>query len=220
MKNLLKIIILILWIPLYGQSTSVISDTITVSDFKLRYISTDIFEVIYSEKYEQPTWLSYKVQCPLGNESRRGLNFYQVDSISTSNNEDYSDNVWDKGHLAPASAFNCDRKTLKKTFTYLNCVLQHEGLNRGPWKELERFEVGLSKIYDEVFVEIKVCFEGELIIVPGGATVPSGFIRTIKFDNKEIKYYFPNTDVSGKDWGLFRITDEQELILNKNKTYK
>jgi DNA/RNA endonuclease G (NUC1) len=220
MKNILKLLILILWLPLCGQSSSVGNDTNRESNFKLRHISTDIFEVIYSEKYEQPTWLRYKVQCPLGNASRRGLDFYQVDSVRTSDNYDYSGNVWDKGHLAPASAFNCDRETLKKTFTYLNCVLQHEGLNRGPWKELERFEVGLSKIYDEVFVEIKVCFEGELIIVPGGATVPSGFIRTIKFDNKEIKYYFPNIDVSGKDWGLFRITNEQELTLNKHNTDK
>ena len=53
-------------------------------------------------------------------------------------NDDYVNNVWDKGHLAPAAAFNCDRETIKKTFSYLNCALQHEGLNRGPWKELER----------------------------------------------------------------------------------
>jgi DNA/RNA endonuclease G (NUC1) len=115
--------------------------------------------------------------------------------------------VWDKGHLAPASAFNCDRETLKKTFTYLNCVLQHEGLNRGPWKELERFEVGLSKIFESVVVEVKVCFEGELVVVSGGATIPSGFKKTIKFDNKEIIFYFPNNDVSGKDWGHFIITN-------------
>jgi len=170
-------------------------------------VKTDIFEVTYSEELEQPLWIKYKVKCPLGEESRYGLDFRVVDSIQTSDNSDYVDNVWDKGHLAPASAFNCDRETLKKTFTYLNCVLQHEGLNRGPWKELERFEVGLAKVFEDVVVEITVCFDGDLQKVIGGATIPSGFKKKIKFDNNEIMFYFPNTNVSGQDWGHFKIIE-------------
>ena len=197
MKILFKLFLIILTLPLHSQTLTIENDT----------IKTDIFDVIYSEELEQPLWITYKVLCPMGTQSRSGLNFYTNDSIYTSNNEDYKDNIWDKGHLAPASAFNCDRETLKKTFTYLNCVLQHEGLNRGPWKELERFEVGLSKIFESVIVEIKVCFEGELGVVSGGATIPSGFKKTIKFDNKEIIFYFPNVDVSGKDWGHFKIEE-------------
>ena len=195
MKILFKLFLIILTLPLHSQTLTIENDT----------IKTDIFDVIYSEELEQPLWITYKVLCPMGTQSRSGLNFYTNDSIHTSNNEDYKDNIWDKGHLAPASAFNCDRETLKKTFTYLNCVLQHEGLNRGPWKELERFEVGLSKIFESVIVEIKVCFEGELGVVSGGATIPSGFKKTIKFDNKEIMFYFPNIDVSGEDWGHFKV---------------
>ena len=159
MKIFLNVLLTIISLSMYGQNSVIDNDT----------IHTDLFDVVYSEKLEQPLWITYKVLCPMGTQSRSGLNFYTNDSIHTSNNEDYKDNIWDKGHLAPASAFNCDRETLKKTFTYLNCVLQHEGLNRGPWKELERFEVGLSKIFESVIVEIKVCFEGELGVVSGGA---------------------------------------------------
>ena len=198
MRLLFNLVFFISYVTVYGQSSVVINDT----------IKTDIFNVIYSQEYEQPLWLSYKVLCPMGEASRNGLDFYTIDTIKTSDNYDYIGNVWDKGHLAPAAAFNCDRETLKKTFTYLNCALQHEGLNRGPWKELERFEVGLSKIFDDVIVEIEVCFDGELEVVPGGATVPSGFIKTIKFDNTEIMFYFPNTDVAGKDWGSFIKTNK------------
>ena len=78
-------------------------------------------------------------------------------------------------------------------------------MNRGPWRELEEFERGLSKVYDNVWVEIIVKFEGELEKVLGGATIPSGFLKTIKFDNKEIMFYFPNIDVSGEDWGHFKV---------------
>jgi len=195
MKILFKLFLIILTLPLHSQTLTIENDT----------IKTDIFDVVYSEELEQPLWISYKVLCPMGTQSRSGLNFYTNDSIQTSNNQDYKDNVWDRGHLAPAAAFNCDRETLKKTFTYLNCVLQHEGLNRGPWRELEEFERGLSKVYDDVWVEIIVKFEGELEKVLGGATIPSGFLKTIKFDNKEIMFYFPNIDVSGQDWGHFKV---------------
>lgn len=197
MKIFLNILLVIISLSAYSQNSVIDNDT----------IHTDLFDVVYSEKLEQPLWIRYKVLCPLGEASRNGLDFRIVKNIKTSNDDDYINNVWDKGHLAPASAFNCDRETLKKTFTYLNCVLQHEGLNRGPWKELERFEVGLSKIFESVVVEVKVCFEGELVVVSGGATIPSGFKKTIKFDNKEIIFYFPNNDVSGKDWGHFIITN-------------
>ncbi len=195
MKILFKLFLIILTLPLHSQTLTIENDT----------IKTDIFDVVYSEELEQPLWISYKVLCPMGTQSRSGLNFYTNDSIQTSNNQDYKDNVWDRGHLAPAAAFNCDRETLKKTFTYLNCVLQHEGLNRGPWRELEEFERGLSKVYDNVWVEIIVKFEGEHEKVLGGATIPSGFLKTIKFDNKEIMFYFPNIDVSGEDWGHFKV---------------
>jgi len=167
-------------------------------------IKTDIFEVVYSEDLEQPLWLRYKVQCPMGKQSRSGIDFYTVDGVHTSDVNDYRNNVWDRGHLAPAAAFNCDRETLKKTFSYLNCVLQHEGLNRGPWKELEEFERGLAKIFDDVWVIIEVHFEEDRKKVPGGATIPSGFTKTIMFDNKEFIFTFPNEDVAGQDWGDFK----------------
>lgn len=173
----------------------------------VRTIKTDIFEVKYDEVLEQPLWLTYKVQCPMGNQSRSGLDFFTVDSVHTSDVNDYKDNEWDRGHLAPAAAFNCDKETLKKTFSYLNCALQHEGLNRGPWKELEEFERGLAKIFDSVVVEIEVCFDEEPLKVAGGASIPSGFKKTIKFDNKEFSFYFPNIDVSGEDWGHFKKID-------------
>jgi len=175
---------------------------------QIREVKTDIFKVVYDEGLEQPILLSYRVQCPLGDASRSGLDFHKEEGIHTSDNEDYKDNVWDKGHLAPAAAFNCDREMVKATFSYLNCALQHEGLNRGPWKELERFERDLAKLYT-VDVTIEVMFVGEVQRVPGGAAIPSGFQKTIYFDGKEYTFYFPNQDVAGQDWFNF-ITAQEE----------
>ena len=173
---------------------------------QVKTIVTDIFTVEYSEHLQQPLKVEYTVKCPNGSAQRRGLDFYKEENISTSDNEDYKNNEWDRGHLAPAAAFNCDRETLRKTFTYLNCALQHEGLNRGPWKELERFERDLAKIF-KVRVVIEVIFTPEPYRVPNGAAIPIGFSKTIFFDDKQYKFYFPNTDVAGQDWFDFSVAE-------------
>ena len=174
---------------------------------ELKTIKTEIFEVEYSEELEQPIKLTYIVQCPMGDASRSGLDFRKIEGYHTSDNEDYKDNVWDKGHLAPAAAFNCDREMVKATFSYLNCALQHEGLNRGPWKELERFERDLAKIYPEVSVLIIVNFDETPERVPGGAAIPTSFTKEITFGERTIKFLFPNQDVAGEDWFNFSIAE-------------
>jgi len=169
-------------------------------------IKTDIFTVLYSEYYQQPLELSYQVECPTGNASRRNMNFYTCDSVITSDDEDYAANIYDKGHLAPAAAFKCDKETLKKTFSYLNCALQHEGLNRGPWKELERFERNLAKVYTFVSVTITCHFEDKPENwLKTGALVPVGFTKIIWCDGEKFEFYFPNKDVAGEDWFNFII---------------
>ena len=192
MKKLLILVVCILF-------------TYTVFGQKNKTIKTDIFKIVYSEEYQQPLSVEYAVQCPEGEASRRGMNFYGVDSVITSNNDDYKNNVWDKGHMAPAAAFNCNVETLRETFSYLNCALQHQGLNRGPWKELERFERNMANVNSLVIVFIKIHFD-ENGLLSTGARVPIGFTKTIHINNEtEFIFYFPNEDVAGKDWLQFQI---------------
>lgn len=167
-------------------------------------IKTDIFTVEYDQNLEQPLWVEYTVLCPNGDEDRTGLNFYTVQGIHTSDDDDYSNNIWDKGHIAPAAAFNCDRETLKKTFSYLNSALQHQGLNRGVWRVLEEFERNLANLY-EVKVRVDILFEGNLTVLPTGATVPSGFKKTIYWDDRQLVLIFPNIDTKGTHWNDYII---------------
>ena len=156
-------------------------------------VKTQIYEVIYSEKLEQPTWIRYTVQCPEGTASRSGMDFYTNDSIKTSNAADYVNNLYDKGHLAPAADFNCTKELLHQTFSYLNCALQNQYLNRGVWRMLEEYERELAKT-EQVTVTITLVFNKKSIKLPSGATVPDGFYKTIRLEKskKTIKYYFPN----------------------------
>ena len=95
------------------------------------------FKIAYSEVLEEPRYVEYRVACPTGNASRSGMDFYKEKGIKTSDHNDYVNNEWDKGHMAPAADFNCTREMLLETFTYMNCALQHQSLNRGVWKKLE-----------------------------------------------------------------------------------
>lgn len=163
-----------------------------------------LFSGVYSEVLEQPLEVTYIVPCPDGDASRDGLDFYEDANIHTSDDDDYSNNVWDKGHLAPAAAFSCDRETIKKTFTYLNSALQHQSLNRGAWNRLESVERGMA-IWHEVEVTIEVIFDDACEVLPSGATVPRAFRKTIKAGDITKVFYFPNIDTSGTDWEDYLI---------------
>jgi len=154
----------------------------------------ELFTGVYSEVYEQPLWITYKVLCPAGTASREGMDFYTNDSIKTSDDLDYAANEYDKGHLAPAADFNCDKKMLFQTFSYLNCALQQENLNRGIWRFLELHERELAKTGASVSVRIELIFSSKSKKLPTGATIPDGFTKIIMVNSKVIeKYYFPNT---------------------------
>ena len=169
----------------------------------------ELYDVVYSEEYEQPLQVTYKIMCPTGEISRSGMDFWKPDGWKTSDNNDYKANVYDKGHMAPAAAFNCfDKETLRETFNYLNCALQHESLNRGPWKELERFERDLSKVFEEVNVKVTIHFDNEPEYVEGGALIPSGFTKVIWAGEHEWTFYFDNVNLKGRDWSEFQIPNK------------
>ena len=192
MKKLLSILLFVTTIS-YSQ---VIRDSVLVK--------TDIFEVSYSEKFEQPLRVKYRVLCQDGKASRQGMDFYTEKSYKTSDEKDYENNIYDKGHCAPAADFNCDKVMLFKTFTYLNCTLQDQYLNRGSWRFLEVYERELAKKYT-VDVEIKLIFSNKSIKLPTGATVPDAFLKTIKYNGITEKYYFVNERPKFSDFKLYLI---------------
>jgi endonuclease G len=168
-------------------------------------VKTSMFEIVYSEKLEQPKFIRYIVQCSNGTASRTGMDFYVCDSIKTSDNGDYEKNQFDKGHLAPAADFNCDKQTLFKTFTYLNCSLQQENLNRTTWRLLEVRERELSKTSKFVQVEIRCIFGPKSIKLPSGATVPTAYRKTIKYDGNTETYYFKNEKPLSTDFTKYKV---------------
>ena len=174
-------------------------------------IKTDIYEVLYNTKFQQPITVNYTVFCKPDSPKydRDGISFKPYPGLVTSNGADYTNNVYDKGHMAPASTFACSKKWLKETFSYANCALQHQGLNRGTWAALERFERNLAGIYEEVDVDISIYFGTEETDNSDPAGIPTSFIKTISWKedgkSKSISFDFPNEDTTGKSFWQFQI---------------
>lgn len=169
-------------------------------------IVTSIFKVVYSESLEQPLNVKYRVDCWDGQYSRKGMDFRGYTGVKTSDGRDYYNNVWDKGHMAPAAAFKCDAEELRQTFSYLNCALQHEGLNRGPWRMLEYQVRQWAEEYGYVDVEIIVHFNRSLQRVPGGAAIPASFTKIVTFPNGQSRTFtMPNSNVRGQNFLLFEF---------------
>lgn len=180
---------------------------ILLSQKKLRdsvVIKSDIFKIVYSEKLEQPLSATYTVQCPSGSASRSGMDFFTCDSIKTSDSKDYENNIWDKGHMAPAADFNCDKVMLKKTFSYLNCTLQHQDLNRTTWRLLESYERDLASKY-EVIVTITCVFSKKSTVLKTGATVPDGYYKKINYNGNTETYYFKNEKPLSTDFKKYLV---------------
>jgi endonuclease G len=194
MKKLLLTLGFILPLFVYGQKP--LRDSI--------YVKTDMFEIVYSEKLQQPKFIRYTVQCPNGTAPRKGMDFYVCDSILTSDDKDYVNNPYDKGHLAPAADFNCTGEMLFKTFTYLNCSLQQENLNRTTWRLLEVRERDLAKI-QKVVVEIRCVYSSKSIVLLTGATIPDAYYKTIKYGKTIEVYYFKNEKQLSTDYTKYKI---------------
>jgi endonuclease G len=174
MKKLLTLILSVVILSANAQTK--LRDSVKVTN--------DVFSVIYSEKLEQPIWLKYRSTNRPTNVNRGSMDFYSEKLIKTSDNEDYKNNIYDKGHIAPAATFSDNMENLKQTFSYLNSALQDQYLNRGEWRLLEEQERKWDDL-ESLTVVVKVFFDKTSKKLLTGATVPSYFQKHIYFEKQK-----------------------------------
>ena len=113
-----KIIFLILLLSCNDNGNS---DCCTEIDFGNRedvIIENNVFKISYNEVKEQPNWIEYTVKDFVKVADRGNMDFYLINNIKTSDNNDYYNNQWDKGHMAPAGSFTDSWSNLAKTFSF------------------------------------------------------------------------------------------------------
>ena len=179
--------------------------TLSLSAQQNVQITNQVFQVIYSQQLQQPIELVYKSTNRPTNVNRGSMDFYTEKGIITSDGADYKTNVYDKGHLAPAATFSDNMENLKQTFSYLNCALQDQYMNRGEWRLLEEQERKWDDV-EPLTIKVELIFLPKHIILPSGGHVPSNMVKHIYFEKakKWRCFDFPNTKPT-KGWESYEI---------------
>jgi len=147
-------------------------------------IKNNVFEVLYSQSLEQPLVIKYRSTNRPTNVNRGAMDFYKESNTKTSDADDYKANIYDKGHGAPAATFSDNMENLKQTFSYLNCIMQDQYLNRGEWRLLEEQERKWDDT-ENLTILIKTFFDTPAKRVPTGAAVPSHLQKHIYFEKQK-----------------------------------
>ncbi len=148
-------------------------------------IKNNVFEVLYSQELEQPLVIKYRSTNRPTNVNRGTMDFYTEKGIKTSDAADYKANIYDKGHGAPAATFSDNMENLKQTFSYLNCIMQDQYLNRGEWRLLEEQERKWDDS-ENLTIIIKTFFDTPVKRVSTGAAVPSHMQKHIYFEKQGV----------------------------------
>ena len=163
-------------------------------------VKNQVFQVSYNEVLEGPNWIVYHATNRPTNVNRGSMDFYTEKGIKTSDGGDYKANIYDKGHMAPAAHFSDNMENLKQTFSYLNCSLQDQYLNRGEWRLLEEQERKWDDV-EPLTIKIIPVYEKGHLVLPTGGHVPTAYHKHIRWtrSGKKVCYYFPNSKPT-KGW--------------------
>jgi endonuclease G len=173
-------------------------------------IKNEVFEVLYSQSLEQPLVIKYRSINRPTNVNRGAMDFYKEPNIKTSDADDYKANIYDKGHGAPAATFSDNMINLKQTFSYLNCIMQDQYLNRGEWRLLEEQERKWDDT-ENLTILVKSFFDTPVKRVATGAAIPSHLQKHIYFEksNKWRCFVFLNQKPKFK-WDELEMICEEE----------
>ena len=147
-------------------------------------IKNNVFETLYSQSLEQPLWIRYRSTNRPTNVNRGTMDFYKEPNVKTSDADDYAKNIYDKGHGAPAASFSDNMENLKQTFSYLNCILQDQYLNRGEWRLLEEQERRWDDT-ENLTILITLHFDNPVKRIPTNAAIPSYLEKHIFFEGQK-----------------------------------
>ena len=196
MKFYLRLLLLVFFISCGSSNSQIILEPLREN----LLIDKGIFKISYNEVYEQPNWIEYSVSNRPKNVDRVNKDFYLESGVKTSDNDDYYKNEWDKGHLAPAATFSDSEDNLNKTFSFINCAMQIDDLNRGEWAQLEQQIRDWSASLGSIKVRIELVFDSGHEVRSTGVHIPTGFWKKLTYPNGEKEcYYFPNAPTN-KNW--------------------
>lgn len=181
----------------------------------------------YSEKYEQPLWVTYKLTADevKSKKARRSDDFRSDPDINTGSAtpEDYKKSYFDRGHLAPAADMSFSLQAMSESFYMSNMSPQTPELNRGKWKELEEKVRQFAAFSNDIYVVSGPVFDSDKLVItigPNKVAVPDKYYKVLLDVNslspKAIGFILPNKD-AGRPLQDYAVTvDAVEKITGMN----
>lgn len=163
-------------------------------------INHTFYILSYSEKHEQPEWVSYKITSNNFNRSVERTNDYREDpfvSTQSASRDDYQGSNYDMGHLAPAHDMGHNLTAMSESFYLSNISPQKASFNRGIWKTLEGKVSYWSSFNDSIYVVTGPILDHPIeTIGENKVSVPRAFYKTLlafkKGKMKAIAFILPN----------------------------
>ena len=155
----------------------------------------------YSEKYEQPLWVSYKLTRheALSKVAKRSNRFKADPKVTTKSAslKDYRKSGYDRGHLAPAGDMAWSKQAMNESFFLSNMSPQLPKFNRGIWKKLESLVRKWSVVDKEIYVITGPIFgKDPKVIGENQVAIPAAYYKIVidykKPTVKAIAFILPN----------------------------
>jgi len=182
-------------------------------------VDRDGYAFCYSEKHEQPLWVSYKLTKNevLNKIAKRKNNFRKDPDIKTGSSTlaDYRKSGYDRGHLAPAGDMTWSKKAMSESFYLSNMSPQVPGLNRGIWKKLEstvrKWAVSRGSVY---VITGPIILPKHRTIGPNKVSIPQSYYKIVVdvARKQAIAFIIPNQKTPKKLFEFSVSIDKIESI--------
>ena len=159
------------------------------------------YAFLYSEKHEQPLWVSYKLtKSEVQNKVAKRKDNFRLDPIiktGSASIADYKGSGYDRGHLAPAADMSWSKKAMSESFFLTNMSPQVPALNRGMWRILEeQIRKWALKEKELYIITGPIIRPNYKTIGPNKVTVPQWYYKIIvdylQPEIKAIAFMIPN----------------------------
>lgn len=185
-------------------------------------LRNEAFMLAYSEKRQNPLWVTYQVTEKKQGSSKRPSGFKQDwRSFASVSHQDYTGSGYDRGHMAPnyVIASRYGRSAQLDTFLMTNITPQKPKLNQKSWQRLEEVIANdFSEWHGDFWVVTGPIFgENPKTLKNSGVQIPKAFYKILikpssqAMPAKALAFIFPQTAKANASLMTFVTTiDEVE----------
>ncbi|RYZ63397.1 MAG: DNA/RNA non-specific endonuclease, partial [Proteobacteria bacterium] len=110
--------------------------------------------VCFSEQHRQAIYIAYELTREQLNNPvvKRAEDFREDDEFKSAGTYDFSNTIYERGHLAPAADMKWSAQAMADSFSMANITPQKKAMNHGRWLELEDMVRNWARKYGEVYI--------------------------------------------------------------------